>query len=94
MAALGKLKVVILWAHEIRLAARALRAFEAEIEKPDRDEREVMRLAREALTAANAALYHEEIDKGAALVVCDDPAHNPHAEVVRSAQGQAKEEQP
>jgi len=83
VTALGKLKVVILWAHEIRLAARALREFEAAIASPNRDDKEVMRLARVALKAANAALYHGEIDKGAALVVCDDPAHNPHAEVER-----------
>ena len=84
MTAKGKFDVVILWAHEIRIAARALREFEAAMADMNRDDKEVMRLARVALKAAHAALYHKAIDDGSALIVCEDPAHNQHAEVERS----------
>ena len=69
-------KLVILWAHEIRHAAKALEAAFAYAKKPEaeKDPDEFSRLATNALRASYAALFHEEIAKGSPLVVCDDPA--------------------
>lgn len=83
MTAVGKFSVVILWAHEIRIAGRALREFESAMADENRDEKEVMRLARVALKAAHAALYHKAIDDGCPMIVCEDPAHSQHAQVER-----------
>lgn len=68
--------IVILWTHEIRLAAAALDEVYCYSKKPESEQDPLVfsRLASNALAACRVALFHEAIAQNAPLVVCDDPA--------------------
>lgn len=81
MAASAKFKIVILWAHEVRLASRLLKEVHEMVKNPDHNKEEVNRLASAALRASYAALYDDAIKDGAALTICDDPNYLPRVEI-------------
>lgn len=73
MADNANFKVVILWAEEVRVAARALHALVDLIKDGKADEGEADRAVKAALEASHTALFNREILDGAAIVVCEAP---------------------
>jgi hypothetical protein len=71
MPATAKFQVVVLWSHELQLAAKALEQYRALL-KRDHTDAEFAKVASDALEACNAALIGAERE-GVSLIVTDAP---------------------
>jgi hypothetical protein len=94
----ANVKVVILWAEEIRVAARALHDLVGLLKEGKKaDPKEFDRALKAALESAHAALFNHEILEGAPLVVCEAPlrtVREPRIIVDMQEQPEAGEQEP